>query len=310
MAFSNGIIALAAVAIVLIWVFDAQVSRLIQLYIVGVFFSFTMSQLGMVRHWTRLLGDPGADEADKGTMRRNRVVNVVGLTITGVVLVIVLISKFTAGAWIVCLAAPLLYWMMMAIHRHYEDIADELSPPDDTKVTLPARVHAIVLVAKVHKPALRALAYARATRPDILEAVVVDVDHEDTKALMQEWDRRSLPMKLRVLDSPFREITRPVLEYVRGLRHESPRDVITVYVPEYVVGHWWENLLHNQSALRLKTRLRMTPGVMVVSVPWQLESSVEAAAEDVGNAAGSVRRGVPPPDLAEQVVAERTRSEL
>lgn len=307
LAFSNGIIALALMAILLMWLFDAQVSRLIQLYIVGVFFSFTMSQLGMVRHWTRLLGEPATAESDKPKMRRNRVVNIVGLSITGLVLVIVLVSKFTSGAWIVCVAAPLLYWLMMSIHRHYEDVADELSPPDDTKVTLPARVHAIVLISKVHKPALRALAYARATRPDILEALVVDVDPEDTKALMQEWDRRSLPVKLRVLDSPFREITRPVLEYVRGLRHESPRDVVTVYVPEYVVGHWWENVLHNQSALRLKTRLRMTPGVMVVSVPWQLESSVEAVDEGVGNAAGSVRRGVPPPDVAEQVVAERTR---
>lgn len=309
LAFSNGIIALSLAAIVLIWIFDASVTGLIGLYIVGVFFSFTMSQTGMVRHWTRLLADPATDATQRSTMRRNRIINVVGLTITGAVFLIVLVSKFTAGAWIVCVAAPLLFWLMKTIHRHYDSVADELSPPDDTKVTLPSRVRGIVLVSKVHKPALRALAYARATRPDTLEAVVVDVDQNETKALMAEWDRRSLPVKLRVLDSPFREITRPVLEYVRSLRQESPRDVVTVYIPEYVVGHWWENLLHNQSALRLKTRLRMTPGVMVVSVPWQLESSEPFGDDGVGNAAGSVRRGVPPSEIAEEIVARESRTQ-
>lgn len=309
LAFSNGIIALSLAAIALLWIFDASVTGLIGLYIIGVFFAFTMSQLGMVRHWTRLLADPATESGQRSKMRRNRVINVIGLTITGIVLVIVLVSKFTAGAWIVCVAAPLLYWAMTTIHRHYDAVADELSPPDDTKVTLPSRVRGIVLVSKVHKPALRALAYARATRPDTLEALVVDVDPAETKALMAEWDRRSLPVKLRVLDSPFREITRPVLEYVRSLRQESPRDVVTIYIPEYVVGHWWENLLHNQSALRLKTRLRMTPGVMVVSVPWQLESSEPLSDDGVGNAAGSVRRGVPRLDVAEDIVDREARTE-
>lgn len=227
-------------------------------------------------------------------MRRNRVINVVGLVITGSVLVIVLVSKFSRGAWLVVIVAAILYTLMSVIRAHYDAVADELSPADDDRVTLPARVHAIVLVAKVHQPALRALAYARATRPDTLEALTVDVDHEDTTQLLSDWDRRGLPIRLKVLDSPFREITRPVLDYVRELRRESPRDVVTVYIPEYVVGHWWENALHNQSALRLKTRLRMTPGVMVVSVPWQLQSSSGRDDDPLSNAPGSVRRGNPP----------------
>ena len=140
-------------------------------------------------------------------------------------------------------------------------------------MTLPSRMHAIVLVSKIHKPTLRAVSYARAMRPTTLEAVTVDVDPDETRALQREWDRRGIPVPLKVLDSPYREITRPVLDYVRSIRRTSPRDVVTVYIPEYVVGHWWEHLLHNQSALRLKGRLLFTPGVMVTSVPWQLRSS-------------------------------------
>jgi hypothetical protein len=124
---------------------------------------------------------------------------------------------------------------------------------------------------------MRALAYARATRPSVLEAVTVNVDSDETAALEAEWERRALPVPLKVLDSPYREITRTVIDYVRSIRRGSPRDVVTVFIPEYVVGHWWEHLLHNQSALRLKGRLLFTPGVMVVSVPWQLKSSIGAS---------------------------------
>src|SRR5699024_2705324 len=127
----------------------------------------------------------------------------------------------------------------------------------------------------LHLPALRALGYARATRPDILEAVTVNVDPEDTAALAREWEDRQIPVPLKVIDSPFREITRPVLDYVRRVRSNSPRDVVTVFIPAYVVGHWWEQVLHNQSALRLKGRLLFAPGVMVTSVPWQLTSSTQ-----------------------------------
>jgi hypothetical protein len=210
-------------------------------------------------------------------MLRSRVINTIGAIVTSLVLVIILISKFKEGAWIAIVAMAVLYVLMRGIRKHYDMVRTELYSDVDAETTLPARVHAIVLLSKLHKPAMRALAYARATRPSVLEAVTVSVDAEETKALEAEWERRGLPVPLKVLDSPYREITRTVVDYVRTIRRTSPRDVITVFIPEYVVGHWWEHLLHNQSALRLKGRLLFTPGVMVVSVPWQLKSSIGVA---------------------------------
>jgi amino acid transporter len=297
LAFSNGILALAGAAIVLIILFDAEVTRLIQLYVVGVFISFTMSQLGMVKHWTRLLATE-TDPAARGRMLRSRVVNTVGLTMTGSALVIVLISKFTRGAWITLVAMAVLFVMMRAIRKHYDTVAAELSI-DGAKLSdsraLPARVHAVVLVSKVHKPTLRALAYARVSRPSTLEAVTVGVDAEQTAELQSAWDALGLPVALTVLDSPYREVTRPILDHVRSLRRDSPRDLVVVYIPEYVVGHWWEQLLHNQTALRLKGRLLFTPGVVVASVPWQLASSQGTADRWEGPTPGLIRQGLPDP---------------
>ncbi|WP_298457016.1 APC family permease [uncultured Cellulomonas sp.] len=274
LAFSNGIIALALAAVALIWAFDAQVTRLIQLYIVGVFVSFTLSQLGMVRHWTRELRT-APDPDDRRRMLRSRVINTVGFGMTGVVLVIVLVTKFLLGAWIAILAMAVVFALMKGIRKHYDLVNAELALGDDPTAAraLPSRVHALVLISRLHKPTMRAIAYARASRPQVLEAVTVGVDPEDVAALRAQWDALDLPVALKVLDSPFREITRPVITYVRSIRRESPRDLVVVYIPEYVVGHWWEQLLHNQSALRLKGRLLFTPGVVVASVPWQLSSS-------------------------------------
>jgi amino acid transporter len=292
LAFSNGIIILAGGASVLILAFNAEVTKLIQLYIVGVFISFTTSQTGMVRHWTRLLATE-TDPAARRRMHRSRFINAIGLTITGAVLVVVLMTKFQRGAWLALLAMGILFLLMMAIRRHYESVRRELSVVRDGEArTLPSRVHAIVLVSKLHKPTLRALAYARASRPSVLEAVTVTVDPEETERLQQEWDAKDIPVPLRALDSPYREITRPIVDYVRSIRRESPRDLVVVFVPEYVVGHWWEQVLHNQSALRLKSRLHYTPGVMVASVPWQLSSSEGLDERDEHIAPGATRRGL------------------
>ena len=157
--------------------------------------------------------------------------------------------------------------------------------------TLPSRNHAIVLVSKLHLPTRRALAYARATRPDVLEAVTVNVDDADTRALVAAWEKEDFSVPLKVVESPYREITKPVLDYVKRVRTDNPRDVVTVYIPEYVVGRWWEQFLHNQSALRLKGRLLFQPGVMVTSVPWQLASS-ERLRDRYEAAPGAVRRGL------------------
>jgi hypothetical protein len=143
-------------------------------------------------------------------------------------------------------------------------------------MVLPSRIHAVVLVSRLHKPTLRALAYARATRPDTLTALTVASNPEELRGLQAEWIDRGIPVPLTELDAPYRDITGPVLDYVADLRRTRPRDLVVIYLPEYVVGHWWEHLLHNQSALRLKARLLFQRGVMVTSVPWQLDSSRSA----------------------------------
>ncbi|WP_127542918.1 APC family permease [Actinoplanes sp. OR16] len=271
LAFSNGIAFLAIAAMVLIVAFHAEVTKLIQLYIVGVFVSFTLSQAGMIRHWNRLLRTQ-RDPERRRRMIRSRAINTFGMVLTGAVLIVVLITKFLLGAWIAIAAMVVIYALMLAIHRHYTRVAEELKPTEERPI-LPSRNHAVVLVSKVHQPTLRAVAYAQATRPDSITAVTVNVDDQDTRAIQEEWERRQIPVPLTVVDSPYREITRPIIDFVKGVRRASPRDVVTVFVPEYVVGRWWENLLHNQSALRIKGRLLFEPGVMVTSVPWQLRSS-------------------------------------
>ena len=275
LAYSNGILVLAFFAIVLIVSFDADVTALIQLYVVGVFVSFTVSQLGMLRHWTRHL-KVEKNPAVRARMIRSRVINAIGLTMTGTVLVIVLLSKFTKGAYIAIIAMGVLFALMKMIRRHYEAVAQETALVEGEDRTLPSRVRAVVLVSKLHKPTLRALAFAKAARPSSLEALTVSVDPEETARLVALWEEADTGVPLKVLASPYREVTNPIIDYVKNQRRESPRDAVTVYIPEYVVGHWWEQILHNQSALRLKGRLLFTPGVMVTSVPFHLASSSRA----------------------------------
>ncbi|NQE71825.1 putative amino acid permease YdaO [Nocardia gamkensis] len=289
LAFSNGILFLSGAAIAFVVLFGAEVTKLIQLYIVGVFVSFVLSQTGMLRHWTRLLRTE-TDPAQRARMKRSRVINAVGLSATGAVLVIVLITKFFAGAYIAIFTMVAIFVVMKLIRRHYDSVARELDEHEWDGV-LPSRSHSIVLVSRLHLPTRRALAYARASRPDTLEAVTVNVDEADTRALVREWENSDITVPLKVIESPYREITKPVLDYVKRVRKDAPRDVVTVFIPEYVVGHWWEQVLHNQSALRLKGRLLFEPGVMVTSVPWQLSSSARLKTPGVVNAPGAFRRG-------------------
>jgi amino acid transporter len=292
LAFSNGIVFLAVAALAAIIAFRAQVTALIQLYIVGVFISFTLSQIGMVRHWTRLLRNE-TDPVARRTMIRSRIVNTIGFVATGAVLLVVMVTKFVAGAWIAVVAMALLFALMKLIRKHYETVSREIEQQaDDQDVVLPSRNHAIVLVSKLHLPTLRALAYARATRPDVLEAITVSVDDAETRQLVRRWEESKLSVPLKVIASPYREITRPILDYVKRVSKESPRTVVTVFLPEYVVGHWWEHVLHNQSALRLKGRLLFMPGVMVTSVPWQLNSSERIKTMQPHAAPGDARRGI------------------
>ncbi|MEO5853929.1 MAG: DNA-binding protein, partial [Nocardioides sp.] len=224
----------------------------------------------------------------------SRVINTIGLTFTAVVLVIVLVTKFLEGAWITILAMLFFYAVMKGISKHYANVALELAADESDKV-MPTRVHAIVLVSKLHKPTLRALAFAKAARPNILEGVFVGTDQEATDRLLEDWDERRMDVPLKVLHSPYREVIRPIVEYALEIRQANPRGVVAVYIPEYVVGRWWEQLLHNQTALRLKGRLLFAPGVMVISVPYQLRSSDlarERGERERGRTqAGDLRRG-------------------
>ena len=248
--------------------FKADVTRLIHLYILGVFLSFTLSQSGMVRHWARSLADGPARGRERRAIRRRQAVNALGASATGAVFVIVLVTKFAGGAWIVVLTAPLLFLAMKGIARHYARVAEALAPTA-AGVAVPSRVHGVVLVSNLLAPTLQALAFAQASSPASLRAVKVSETGGDDH-FADAWQERGVPLPLVILESPYRETIRPIVRYVRRMRREHPGDIIAVTIPEYVVAHWWEHVLHNQTALRLKARLLYEPSVTVTSVPWLL----------------------------------------
>jgi hypothetical protein len=169
---------------------------------------------------------------------------------------------------------PLFLAVMVGINRHYRRV-DQRMAPAPGGVRLPSRVHAVVLVSRLHAPAMQALAFARATRPDTLVALHVQTDRSNIEELQETWTERQIPVSLVCLESPYRDLTQPVIDYVRGVRRDSPRDMVAVYIPEYVVTHWWEHLLHNQSALRLRVRLRQERGVIVVAVPLMMDDATD-----------------------------------
>jgi amino acid transporter len=290
LAYSNGIILLAVIAGGLVYAFDGSTTRLIQLYILGVFTSFTLCQTGMVSHWNRALRD-GGTPAQKYRIHRARVINALGACFTGVVLVVVMITKFSHGAYLVVIAIPVLCVVMQSVHRHYAAVRSELRTMDEDP-TLPSRIHAIVLISGWHKATQRALMFAKANRPDTLTALTVNVDDAETRDLVREWEELDINVPLKVVESPYREITRPVVDYIKKQLKSGPRDVVNVYIPEYVVGRWWENVLHNQSSLRLKGRLLFEPSVMVTSVPWQLHSSAHRDLGRIEHVPGEIRRGI------------------
>ncbi|MDQ0734416.1 APC family permease [Arthrobacter agilis] len=273
LTFSNGILLLGLGAVVLIVLFQADVTALVQLYIVGVFVSFTGGQLGLVLHWNRTLRSTVGTQ-ERWAIRKSRAINMLGFVLTAAVLVVVLVTKFEYGAWIAVLAMAVLFAVMRSIKKHYDVVAAELAIDDAVHLrALPSRVHAVILVSHVRKPVLRALAFARASRPSRLDAITVDVDPEQTRRTLADWERYEIPVPITVLASPYRDTITPILDYITTMRRDSPRDLVVVYIPEYVVGKWWEQLVHNQTALRIKARLHFVPGVMVASVPWQLASS-------------------------------------
>lgn len=278
LAYSNGILALALAAGVLVWATGADVTLLIQMYIVGLFVAFSCSQLGMVRHYTRRLRVATRSGARR-RMIAGRAMNAVGFVTVATVLVIVLVTKFMHGAWVAVLAMALLWLLMTLVRGHYRQVRTELSAEGDDvhEDARPSRSHAVVLVSKLDRPTLRALSVAAAVRHSSLEALTVDDADSDTQALVDAWRSRDLQVPLRIVYSPYRAFLTPVLAYVHTLTARHPRDVVVVYVPEFLVGHWWEWLLHNHSARRLRSRLSHLPRVVVATVPWQLGSARENA---------------------------------
>ena len=228
------------------------------------FLSFTLSQAGMVRHWAEEIRN--ARPQERRRLRHKQAINRLGAVATGIVFVIVLVTKFGQGAWIVVVAAPILFMGMKAVAEHYRGLTTELAAPA-AGVPLPAHIHSVVLVSNLLAPTIRALAFAQATNPATLRAVTVAAE-DQPHGLADEWQERGVPVPLTVIESPFRETVRPVLRYVRALRRENPGDVISIVIPEYIVARWWQHFLHNQTALRLKARLLFEPSVTVTSVPW------------------------------------------
>ena len=267
LVYSNGVVVLAIFAGALIYAFGANVSQLVQLYIVGVFVSFTLSQAGMVQHWRNVLkADP---TADRGAVLRSMSINIVGASTTGLVLVIVLYSKFLRGAWIPVVGGIVLFFLMKAIHRHYARVARQIRL-DKPRQVLPARNHAVVLVSSLSIPTLRALNYARSINAHTLQAVSIAVDPDAAKALEEAFDRNGIDIPLVRIASPYRDLTRPLVDFVKNIRREGENDVVTVILPEFVVTRWWEQLLHGQSAFLIKLALLRTPGVVLTNVPWHL----------------------------------------
>jgi len=289
--YSNGVLALAATAVVILVVFRADVTSLIQLYIIGVFVSFTLGQTGMIRHWVRLLRE-GTGELRRGQVRTYLVVNSFGAFMTFSVLVIVTITKFTHGAYIVFIIMPILFTLMLGVNRYYRDVDKEIEADTTTRFGADGD-HAVVLVGKLNKPVLKALDYAIAARHKTIEAIHVSIDDAATEELERQWREHNIKIPLRVLDSPYRDISVPLIKYIKACRINNGSEVVTVYTPQFIVGHWWEYLLHNHKARRIRHKLMLVHGVMIVLVPWLLDSSDLIYGRRSRPLPGQDRRGEP-----------------
>jgi amino acid transporter len=322
LVFSNGIIILAILSCILVAAFGGDTSRLIPLYAVGVFLSFTLSQTGMVRHWLRVgrshndgigatvknksglgvlqnnyaqeISEEGAaldgihasvtpermagrnpiDRADEQKQaahwRKSIAINGLGAVATLVVLIVLIITKFIHGAWIVVLLIPLLVMMFRAVHRHYEEVAKQLTTVGLDKLR-PIRHEVIVPISGIHRGVIRALEYAKSIAPGHVTAVYVDLDEEATKTLREKWKTVASEIELVVLASPYRALTRPLLRYVDRVERDHRDDMVTIVLPEFVPAKWWQHLLHNQSSLMLKGALLFKEGVIVTNVPYHLK---------------------------------------
>jgi amino acid transporter len=307
LVFSNGIVILALFSSVLVIAFGGDTSRLIPLYAVGVFLSFTLSQAGMVRHWLKERRQkqesdhvsngqsrsdavvdakqplPDVELAIEGKSRfvnddvtaptnwkKSIVINGVGALATAVVLTVFILTKFIHGAWIVVVVIPLLVLIFRAIHGHYLSVARQLST-DGLEPLRTVNLTVIVPISGIHRGVFNALQYAKAIAPDNVTAVYVDIDEEATTRLREKWEQWGEGIKLVVLPSPYRELTGPLLRYIYRFDRKRDDEIVSVVIPEFVPAKWWQHLLHNQSSLLLKGALLFKEGVIVVNVPYHLK---------------------------------------
>jgi amino acid transporter len=262
LVFSNGILALSVAAALLLAAFGGVTTALIPLYAVGVFTSFTLSQLGMVQHHRR--------ERHTG-WQRAAAVNAVGATATGIVLMVVVVSKFTIGAWVPVVVIPVIILLFKAVKRHYDQVASALAVPPGWR---PPRLNhtVVVLVGGIHRGVLEAISYARSLAPNHLVAVTVVSDEDEQERIEKQWAEHHLDVPLDIVYSPYRELSRPLLRFLDEIDARWDNDIVTVLIPEFVVRRWWEQLLHNQTALFLKGRLLFREGVVVTSVPYHVRT--------------------------------------
>lgn len=282
LVYSNGMIILGIVAIGVLIVYQANLTTLIQLYIIGVFVSFSLGQIGMVRHWRRVLrglNDLPAEAAKQQSAaieRRSAIsglwINSVGAGMTVLVLLIVTITKFTHGAWLVFIAIPILAVLMIGVNRYYRDVEHEIRMDDDVHFGSSGDV-AIVLVNRLQKPVMKAIDYALAANHDKTLAVHVAITDEDAAKLQKEWAEHDMPIPLVIIDSPYRTYSSPVSTFIKKYRENNGSAVVTVYLPQFIVGHWWESILHNRRSRRLAQQLMLVHGVSITLVPWLLDSS-------------------------------------
>lgn len=277
LVFSNGMILLGLAAVVVLVVFQANLTNLIQLYIIGVFVSFSLGQIGMVRHWRRVLRETHHRPlSEVAAERRSAIVslsiNSLGAVMTVSVLIIVTITKFTHGAWMVFFAIPVLALLMLGVKRYYRDVEKEIAIEDTTHFGSRGDV-AIVLVNRMQKPVIKALDYAIAARHEKTIALHVALTPEDGQVLQRQWQEYKIPVPLVIVDSPYRTFAQPVEQYIRKYREKHGPAVVTVYLPQYIVGHWWESVLHNRRSRRMANQLMLVHGVSITLVPWLLDSS-------------------------------------
>lgn len=272
LVYSNGMIMLGIAAIGVLIIYQANLTTLIQLYIIGVFVSFSLGQIGMVRHWRRVLRVSTTSAAERRSAYSGLVINAIGAAMTVSVLLIVTITKFTHGAWLVFLAIPVLTFLMIGVHRYYRDVEHEIAMDDQTHFGSSGDV-ALVLVNKLQKPVVKAVDYALAAKHDKTFAVHIAVTKEEADALDREWQAHRMPIPLKIIESPYRTYAGPLAEFVKRYREQHGSAVVTVYLPQYIVGHWWESLLHNRRARRIAQQLMLVHGVSITLVPWLLDSS-------------------------------------